>query len=765
MYTVPLRTVGLSDINIVGGKAASLGEMISNLRNRDILVPGGFVITAAAYSYYIEFNNIDCSQVNTDIKSKIINGKMPEDLQKFIIESYSVMNGDVAVRSSATAEDLPDASFAGQQDTFLHVTDKDELLTAVKNCFASLYNERAISYRESRGYNDIRIQLAVVVQEMVQSKVSGVAFSLDTESGCNNIVLINATYGLGELLVSGQIIPDEYLVFKQSAKCISKRLGTKNIRMLYNGDDTIIEDTPLELQNSYCLDRDNVEKLGKWVSIIEEYYSIQHQRICPVDVEWALNNNNELYIVQARPETIHSRKQNLISTHYRFSDDSDKTILCDGIAVGDKIANGKVCIIDDLSKSSQFISGSILVANNTNPDWEPLMKISSGIITNQGGRTCHASIVAREMGLPAIVGTKNATSLLEDDQDITLSCIEGETGYVYEGIIKYEETSVDVDDLRRKLTFLRVKPMINVGSPELAVKYWSLPQYGVGLAREEFIINNYIKVHPLALLNYDEVSSELQSKIDPYIRGYEIPSEYFIDRLASGMAKIAAAYHPNNVIIRFSDFKSNEYSNLIGGSIYEPSEENPMIGWRGAARYYSKEYKEAFGLECLAVRRAREEWGLTNIIIMIPFCRSVSELKAVYEVMASYGLERGKNGLRVYLMAEIPVNIILAHEFAKHIDGFSIGSNDLTQLTLGVDRDSRLVAHVYDERNEAVILSIKHLIKVAKHNDVKVGICGQAPSDFPDFAAMLVEEGIDTISVTPDALPRLINQIYDIQSS
>lgn len=786
MHILNLDQVDLRHIAKVGGKAASLGELIGSLGSKGIRVPGGFTVTVLGYSRFLEYNKIKIpNEFNEEnkpeqIRYKILNGQMPKDLKDEILEAYSKLDiKDVAVRSSATTEDLHDASFAGQQDTFLHVCNSNKLLQKIKECFASLFNDRAVSYRKSRKFSNKlpHVGIAVVVQEMVRSDcgVSGVAFSLDTETGLNKVVLINATYGLGEMLVSGAITPDEYIVFKETGKLISKTLGPKEKQMVYSedGEETKIKDIEPDKRNVFSLDDQKAEKLAAWVMIIEKHYSQLHRKYCPVDVEWAVDGiNNELYIVQARPETIHSQKENLKLCQYKFETDLAKEVILRGIAVGDKISSGRVKIIQSLKDENDFKDGDILVTDMTNPDWEPLMKRAKAIITNRGGRTCHAAIVAREMGLTAIVGSKIGTQLLINNQDVTVSCAEGEIGYIYTGILPYRVENIDLNQLKSKLSSLKTQIMLNVGSPDLAFKYSALPNKGVGLAREEFIINNYIRIHPLALLNCHKPSSNMKDmqtkqKIKDMIKGYDSASEYFISKLSGGIAKLGAAFWPNEVIMRFSDFKSNEYSNLIGGYSYEPKEENPMLGWRGASRYYSEQYQEAFGLECLAVKRVREEMGLTNIIVMIPFCRSIEELDKVYKVMSNYGLKRGyyqdildsDKGLKVYIMAEIPSNIIMAEEFAAKVDGFSIGSNDLTQLTLGVDRDSTLVSNVYNERNPAVVKSIQRLISVGLSTKTKVGICGQAPSDFPDFTQMLVEAGIDSISITPDALPRTVDII------
>lgn len=791
----------MQDLEIVGGKNASLGEMIQNLSKLGIAIPGGFIITVKAYRDFISYNKLDkiipelIAEMKKDdieslgltgkkIRTLIENGSFPDELSQQIAHAYQALsdhhgqfNVDVAVRSSATAEDLPDASFAGQQETYLNICGQAALLVAIRNCFASLFTDRALSYRENLNFDHFQIGLSVCIQKMVRSDLaaSGVAFSLDTESGFREAIIINASYGLGELIVQGAVSPDEFIVFKPALKkgfhaLIEKKLGNKNRKMVYgkSKDERVktIAVEPAE-QEIFCLSDEMALQLSKWILLIEDHYSAKKGAWCPMDIEWAVDGiSGELFIVQARPETVHSRKKTGMITEYSISDKCrEEKVILKGIAVGDKIAGGKVHILKDLKAGeihlADFRKGDILVTDMTDPDWEPIMKHAAAIITNKGGRTCHAAIVAREMGVPAIVGCGNATAILQNGQLITASCAEGDAGIVYEGLIPFEKQEFDLSELPETMTPL----MLNVASPDTAFHYSHFPNKGVGLAREEFIINNYINVHPMALLRHRQLNDpELSNKINSLIRGFKNEEAFFIDKLSYGIARIGAAFYPNKVIVRFSDFKSNEYMNLLGGKYFEPLEENPMIGWRGASRYYSAEYKEAFGLECKAIKKVREEMGLDNIIVMIPFCRTPKELQRVYEVMEEYGLKRGENGLEVYLMAELPSNIILAEQFAAHIDGFSIGSNDLTQLVLGLDRDSSLVAHLYDERNEAVKSMISSLIRTAKRMGVKVGICGQGPSDFPDFAKFLVEEGIDTISVTPDSFFKTVQAIYEIEN-
>lgn len=801
-YILGLDRVGINDISLVGGKNASLGEMLQNLSSLDIAIPSGFVITVDAYYEFLAYNNlesitrlivdaIDFKNIESlrkggqQIRVLIENGSFPKGMSEMIIDAYAKLSKtyneeytDVAVRSSATAEDLPDASFAGQQETFLNICSPLTLMDAVRNCFASVFTDRAISYRQSFGYQHFAVGLSICVQKMVRSDLgtSGVAFSLDTESGFKDVVVINGSYGLGELVVQGAVSPDEFIVFKPTLEkgfspVIEKKLGVKDKMMVY-GDkaDERVKVIPTEesFQSTFCLSDEYILRLAGWVTQIEKYYSKLKNRWVPMDIEWAVDGlTKQLFIVQARPETIHSRRAiNTIAT-YRIQDEQrEKNILLKGIAVGDKIGAGKVNMFFSLDKhvleGKEFTAGDVLVTDMTDPNWEPIMKMASAIITNKGGRTCHAAIVARELGVPAIVGCGNATERLLEGQPVTVSCAEGDEGIVYNGIIHFEKEEFNLNDLPE----IHTPVLLNVASPASCFHFAQLPAKGVGLAREEFIINNYIQVHPLALLNHRQLNDPaLSNEIAKRIAGYENEEAFFVQKLSYGIAKIASAFYPNKVIVRFSDFKSNEYFNLIGGKHYEPHEENPMLGWRGASRYYADDYQTAFGLECKAIKIVREEMGLSNVIVMVPFCRTVEELLKVQGVMEMYGLKRGKHGLEIYLMAEIPSNVILADEFAQHIDGFSIGSNDLTQLVLGLDRDSSLVAHLYDERNPAVKKMISSLIQAAKRNGVHVGICGQGPSDFPDFAQFLVEEGIDTISVTPDSFVKTVMAIAAIEKA
>jgi pyruvate, water dikinase len=799
---VLLDQVGIQDIDLVGGKNASLGEMLRNLTQLGIQIPKGFAITVHAYNEFIRHNaleqgiknligSIDYESVESlrraglQVRGLIRNARFPVKLGEEIVEAYYALSDtygqlttDVAVRSSATAEDLPDASFAGQQETYLNVRGPESLIDAVRNCFASLFTDRAISYRQRFRYDHFAVGLSIGVQKMVRSDLgaSGVAFSLDTESGFKDVVVINGSYGLGELIVQGAVSPDEYIVHKPTLKAgyaslIEKRMGVKDKMMVYGDtDDERVKVIPTEkgFQSRFCLKDSTALKLAQWVVKIEDYYSQVRNAWTPMDVEWAIDGlTKELFIVQARPETIHSRKAGTTITEYTITDTArmDK-LLVKGIAVGDKIASGQVNILYSLDKrvleGHEFKEGDVLVTDMTDPDWEPIMKRASAIVTNKGGRTCHAAIVAREMGVPAIVGCGNATDILAEGQRVTISCAEGSDGYVYEGDVAHLKQEYDLS----RLPPIQTPLMLNVASPSMSFQFAQLPNKGVGLAREEFIINTYIQVHPLALLQHEQIGdAELSKAIRSKIVGFDNEEDFFVHKLAYGVGRIAASFYPHKVIVRFSDFKSNEYYNLLGGKYFEPKEENPMIGWRGASRYYSGKYREAFGMECRAIKKVREEMGLLNVTVMIPFCRTVGELLKVKETMAAFGLKHGDEGLELYLMAELPSNIMMAEEFAEHIDGFSIGSNDLTQLTLGLDRDSALVADIYDERDPAVKKMIEMLITTAKRMKVKVGICGQGPSDHPDFARFLVGLGIDSISVTPDSVIKTVHAIAAVEES
>jgi pyruvate,water dikinase len=771
----------IGDVPSVGGKNASLGEMIRNLGQKGVRVPSGFAITAYAYKYMIEKAGIDLKirdilkdldthdvtdlgQRGQKIRDLIKSTPIPSDLEEEIRRYYREMefrygeNVDVAVRSSATAEDLPDASFAGQQETYLNIRGEDELIEKVRECFASLFTNRAISYRVDKGFDHFSVYLSVGVQKMVRSDLacSGVMFSIDTESGFQNAVYITGAYGLGENVVQGAVNPDQFYVFKPTLKkgfkpILEKKLGSKEKRMIYGATGTKQQKVSEADKSKFVITDDELLTLANWACIIEDHYKK------PMDIEWAKDGQTkELFIVQARPETVHSQKDMAIMKTYVL--DEKGKLLAEGEAVGSKIGQGQVNVIEESKDISQFKKGQVLVTDMTDPDWEPIMKIAGAIVTNRGGRTCHAAIISRELGIPCVIGTGNGTSMIKNGSNITIDCSEG-TGKIYDGLLKFHVDELKLDELPKTKTQI----MMNVGVPEQAFQQGQIPNNGVGLAREEFIINSHIGIHPLALLDYNKLKkkaskdkkiAEVIKKIDERSAGYDDKVEFFIDTLARGIAKIAASFYPYDVIVRMSDFKTNEYANLIGGYLYEPKENNPMIGWRGASRYYDEKYKPAFGLECIAMKKARNEMGLTNIKPMIPFCRTPEEGRKVIQVMNEYGLKQGENGLEVYVMCEIPSNVIVADQFSEIFDGFSIGSNDLTQLTLGLDRDSDLVAHIFDERNDAVKRLVSQVITTAHnhHPRRKVGICGQAPSDFPEFAEFLVECGIDSISLNPDTV-------------
>jgi pyruvate,water dikinase len=758
----------------VGGKNASLGEMYGKLTKEGIKVPNGFATTAHAYRYFMEqaglkkeiraiLKGLNTHDVNdlmrrgAKVRKAILSAKFPPKLQEAVVEAYGKLSKeyktkatDVAVRSSATAEDLPDASFAGQQETYLNIKGAEHVVEAVHKCIASLFTNRAISYREDKGFDHFNIALSAGVQKMARSDLasSGVMFSIDTESGFENAVLINSIYGLGENIVQGKVNPDEFFVFKPTRAIIHRRIGRKRLRMVYNKDPkNPVKDVPVSLadQHKPSITDEQVLKLAEWAILIEKHYGK------PMDMEWALDGRDkQLYIIQARPETIHSQRDMNVIEAYRLK--KRGKVITTGQSVGNKIGAGKANRIMDIKDISKFKKGEVLVTDMTDPDWEPIMKIAGAIATDKGGRTCHAAIISREMGIPCVVGTNNVSQKVKTGRNVTVSCAEGEEGMIYDGILEYNINKTNVKNLKRPKTQI----MMNVGEPDQAFLDSQIPNDGVGLARLEFIINNYIQVHPLALINYAKIKDKkVKKKIDEITVGYKDKKQFFIDKIAEGIGMIAAAFHPNDVIVRLSDFKTNEYAQLLGGSEYEPEESNPMIGWRGASRYYSPEFLPAFELECQGFKKVRQEMGLKNLKIMIPFCRTVEEGLEVMKIMEKNGLKRGRNGLEVYVMAEIPTNIILAHEFAKHFDGFSIGSNDLTQLTLGIDRDAGgtlKIAGVSNEKNESVKTLVKYLIQVGNETGTKVGICGQAPSDFPDFATFLVECGIDSISLIPDTV-------------
>ncbi|PMB00817.1 phosphoenolpyruvate synthase [Fischerella thermalis CCMEE 5268] len=785
---LPLDAVGIADIPLVGGKNASLGEMIQQLQSKGVKVPTGFATTAYAYRFFIQgagletklrqiFADLDVEDVNNlrqcgkQARTLMLQTPFPEELEKAIAQAYEDLcnqygaDTDVAVRSSATAEDLPDASFAGQQETYLNVHGLPAVLQACHKCFASIFTDRAISYRQIKGFDHFNIALSVGVQKMVRADLaaSGVMFSIDTETGFKDAALITAAYGLGENVVQGAVNPDEYLVFKPTLKqgyrpILEKRLGTKEIKMVYDlGGSKMTKNIPVAASDraAFALNDDEILQLAHWACLIEEHYSQVRGVYTPMDIEWAKDGiTNELFIVQARPETVQSQKIKNVLHIYQLQEKGE--VLVTGRSVGEMIGQGKARVILDVHRLGEFQPGEVLVTNRTDPDWEPIMKKASAIVTNSGGRTCHAAIIAREMGIPAIVGCGNATKIIKAGQEITVSCAEGETGKVYKGLLAYEVQEIPLEKLPRT----RTQIMMNVGNPEEAFGYSAIPNDGVGLARMEFIIANHIKAHPLALIHFDELEDELAKyKIAELTAEYADKPQFFVDKLAQGIGAIAAAFYPKPVIVRLSDFKSNEYANLLGGKQFEPKEENPMIGWRGASRYYDERYREGFALECRAMKQVREQMGLTNVILMVPFCRTPAEGRRVLAEMAKHGLVRGENGLQVYVMCELPSNVQLADEFCQVFDGFSIGSNDLTQLTLGLDRDSELVAHLFDERNEAVKRMIAKAISTVKQHGRKIGICGQAPSDYPEFARFLVEEGIDSISLNPDSVLKTLLEI------
>jgi len=774
--TLWFRETSIKDVPLVGGKNASLGEMIKTLSKKGMNIPDGFAVTAQAYFYFLQKNklkkqikevlkDINVENINNlqerggKVRSLILGGELPQDLKKEIIKKYKALSKkydrervDVAVRSSATAEDLPQASFAGQQETFLNIVGEEHLLEAVKKCFASLFTDRAIAYREEMKFDHLKIGLSVGVQKMVRSDLgtAGVMFSCDTESGFADVVLINASYGLGENVVKGKVEPDQYYVFETTLKTgfqpiLEKKLGSKEYRMIYNKDPnrpTKNIKTSKKEREKFALREDEILKLAQWSLLIEGHYKKA------MDTEWAKDGRTgELFIVQSRPETVKSQKS-LNTLEEYVLERRPKKLLITGLSVGSRIGQGKINRIMNVRDIKNFQKGEVLVTDMTDPDWVPAMKLASAIVTDSGGRTAHAAIVSRELGVPCIVGTGRATRVLKAGQAVTVSCAEGEEGKVYEGIIPFKIKKTNIGKIKRPKT----KVMMNLGEPDQAFRYSFIPNDGVGLAREEFIIANNIKVHPLALIGYKNLPSGLKKKIDKLTVGYSNKTKFFVEKLSEGIGKIGAAFYPNPVIIRFSDFKSNEYAELVGGKSFEPKEENPMLGWRGASRYYDPKFKKAFLLECQALKIAREKFGLKNIWAMVPFCRTPEEGKKVLSIMREGGLVKGKDGLKVIVMAEIPSNIILADKFLEIFDGMSIGSNDLAQLVLGIDRDSPLLRGVGDERNEAVKEMVREVIKACHRKKKYVGICGQAPSDYPEFAQFLVKERIDSISLNPDTV-------------
>lgn len=771
-----------SDVGLVGGKNSSLGEMIRALGPKGIPVPPGFATSSYAYWHYVDSNNIrgkidelvdqwqsghqTLPEIGHAIRTLFLRGTWPADTAEAILSGYrdlcdkvGVDDLSVAVRSSATAEDLPDASFAGQQETYLNVQGSEALLDACRRCYASLFTDRAISYRHIKKFNHGNVALSIGIQQMVRSDIggAGVMFSIDTESGFDKVVLINAAWGLGENVVQGTVNPDEYQIFKpllsneKLSPILSKKLGNKAIKMVYGDKCVPTRNVPTSRAEraSYVLEDEEILQLARWARLVEEHYS------CPMDMEWARDGSSgKLYIVQARPETVQSRRDTAAFKTYHVGERGHT--LTTGLSIGDKAVSGRICLLTSVSDMDKFIDGSILVTESTDPDWVPVMKRAAGIVTDYGGRTSHAAIVSRELGVPAVVGTGNATYVLHTGQDVTVSCAEGDSGLVYDGISEITTEMVHISDLPS----VRTKIMLNLANPSAAYRWWRLPVDGIGLARMEFVVSNVIRVHPMGLIHFDHLEDEAAKKeIASLAAGYAYKPDYFVDKLASGLATLCSAVYPKPAIIRMSDFKTNEYARLIGGAEFELNEENPMIGFRGASRYYSPRYKDGFALECRAVKKVREEMGLTNAIVMIPFCRTVKEARKVLDMMEQNGLKRGDNGLMVYVMCEIPSNVILASSFSHHFDGFSIGSDDLAQLTLGVDRDSGELASLFDEQDEAVKWMIARAIEVAGREGCKIGLCGEAPSNHPEFAKFLVNAGIDSISVSPDSFVQVFKHV------
>ncbi len=786
------RDISMADLALVGGKNASLGEMFRELTPRGIRIPDGFAVTSAGYRHFARVGGLgekirnqlagldtrnltELAKCGRHVRELILATALPYDLQAEICQAYAQLctqfgsTVDVAVRSSATAEDLPGASFAGQQESFLNIQGERALLVACRQCLASLFTDRAISYRVDKGFDHLDVALSIGVQKMIRSDLAaaGVLFTLDTETGFPDVVLINSSYGLGESVVKGRVDPDEFLIFKPTLHdglrpIIKRQVGAKQEKLVYGrrgGQSTRIVAVPTEDRERLSLTDEEALTLARWGCLIEDHYSQKAGRPTPMDVEWAKDGpRGDIYIVQARPETVHAMTRKTTLDIYRLQERGQ--VLVTGKAVGEKIGAGKVRAIKDVDALAEFQPGEILVADMTDPDWEPTMKMAGAIVTNRGGRTCHAAIVSREIGVPCVIGTEFATARLHTGQPITVSCAEGETGKVYDGTLKFTRESLDLGTLSRP----RTKIMMNVGNPDQAFSLSALPNDGVGLAREEFIISGSIQVHPLALIHFDKLpAGPAKDKIAQLTKHYADKADYFVDRLAEGVAQIAAAFYPKDVIVRLSDFKTNEYASLLGGESFEPKEENPMIGFRGASRYYDPRYRDGFLLECRAMKKVREVMGLTNVKLMIPFCRTVDEGKRVLAVMAEAGLKRGERGLEVYVMCEIPANVILTEDFAAIFDGFSIGSNDLTQLTLGLDRDSEIVAHLFDERNPAVMRLVEDVIRRAQACGRKVGICGQAPSDYPEFARFLVKCGIDSISLNPDTVLKTSQDILELE--
>lgn len=774
-YVLWFDQVGMGDVERVGGKNASLGEMISNLANAGVSVPNGFATTADAYREFLRYQDLDTriqkeldkldvsniralTETGARIRAWILDAPIPPELEKKVREAFNkLQDGNqamaVAVRSSATAEDLPDASFAGQQETHLNIVGVENVLHAMRDVFASLFNDRAIAYRDHQGFDHHKVALSAGIQRMVRSETasSGVMFTLDTESGFDQVVFITSSYGLGETVVQGAVNPDEFYVHKKNLRenrpaILRRNLGAKAIKMIYSKDSTVgrsveTQRVDRELRQQFSINDVEVEELAKQALIIEDHYKR------PMDIEWAKDGDDgKLYIVQARPETVRSRTNKNVMERYLLKETGK--VLVEGRSIGHRIGKGTVRVIKDMDQMDLVREGDVLVADMTDPDWEPVMKRASAIVTNRGGRTCHAAIIARELGVPAVVGCEDATEILKDGDEVTVSCAEGDTGFVYQGALNFDIRTNSID----KMPDLDLKVMMNVGNPDRAFDFQSLPNSGVGLARLEFIINRMIGVHPKALLNFDSLPEEVKPTVKRRIAGYASPVDFYVDKLVEGISTLAAAFWPKPVIVRLSDFKSNEYANLIGGRLYEPEEENPMLGFRGASRYISKNFRDCFELECRAMKRVRNEMGFTNVEIMVPFVRTVGEAEQVVNLLADNGLKRGENDLRLIMMCELPANAILAEQFLEFFDGFSVGSNDLTQLTLGLDRDSGIIAHLFDERNPAILALLENAIDACQKAGKYIGICGQGPSDHPDFAKWLMDKGIDSVSLNPDSV-------------